>query len=73
FTLLVLAIIRVPGQSGTLAENLGRDIKGKASIFAYAVAVPVAFVSPLVSIAICIGVALMWIVPDPRFERSAAA
>jgi uncharacterized membrane protein len=72
FTLLVMSIMRVPGQSPALGENLGRDIKGKASLLGYAVAVPVAFVSPLASVAICIAVALMWIVPDPRFERSAA-
>jgi uncharacterized membrane protein len=72
FTFLVISILRVPGQPPTLAEELGRDMKGKVSIAAYAVAVPVALFFPLLSVAICIGVALLWIVPDPRFERSAA-
>jgi uncharacterized membrane protein len=72
FAFLVGAIVRVPGQPPTLAEALGRDIKGKASILAYVIAVPVALYFPVASVAICIGVALLWIVPDPRFERSAA-
>jgi hypothetical protein len=31
--------------------------------------VPAAFVSPYVSVAIFVGVSIMWIVPDRRFER----
>lgn len=73
FSFLVLSITRVPGQPPALAEALGRDLKGKVSIVAYAIAMPVALFFPFASVAICIGVALLWIVPDPRFERSAAA
>ena len=69
FSLLVWAITRVPGQSPALADALGRDIKGKASIAIYAIGIPVALIAPLLAVAMFIGVALMWIVPDPRFER----
>ena len=72
FTLLVWAIMRVPGQSQALSEALGRDLKGKASIAIYALGIPVAFIAPFVAVALFIGVALLWIVPDPRFERVVA-
>ena len=72
FSFLVRAIIAVPDQPRALAEAIGRDIKGYASIVAYGLAVPIALYSPLIAIAIYIGVAAVWIVPDPRFERSAA-
>ncbi len=69
FSLLVWAIMRVPGQSVALAQELGRDLKGKASIAVYALGIPIALFVPLVAVAMFIGVALLWIVPDPRFER----
>jgi uncharacterized membrane protein len=71
FSFLVGAIVRIPGQPSALAEELGRDVKGKLSIIIYVLGVPVALVAPLIAVAIFIGVALLWIVPDQRFERSA--
>ena len=73
FAFLVRAIIAVPDQPSTLAEQIGGDFKGKVSIVAYAVAVPIALAVPLLAVLIYIAVASLWIVPDPRFERSAAA
>jgi uncharacterized membrane protein len=69
---LVRALIRAPGQARTLAEAIGSDFKGKASLVAYAAAIPVAIVAPIVSIAIYVLVAIWWIVPDPRIERRIA-
>jgi hypothetical protein len=34
------------------------------------VAVPLAFVSPLISIAIYVGVAFLWLIPDRRFVEA---
>jgi uncharacterized membrane protein len=73
FSFLVAAIVSVPDQNHALVQELGRDVKGKISILAYALAVPVALVVPLAAVAIYIAVASLWIVPDPRFERSAKA
>ena len=36
----------------------------------YAVAIPAAFVSPLISYALYILVAIMWLVPDRRIEKT---
>jgi uncharacterized membrane protein len=69
---LVRALIAAPGQTSTLAEALGDDFKGRISPLLYAVAIPIAFIVPLVAFGIYVFVAAMWIVPDPRIERQIA-
>jgi uncharacterized membrane protein len=71
YYVLVRALIRVQPDD-TLAEAIGRDRKGKLSPLTYALAIPVAFVAPLVSFALYVLVALIWIVPDTRIERRLA-
>jgi uncharacterized membrane protein len=66
---LVRALIAAPGQTSTLAEALANDVKGRVSPLFYALAIPIAFIAPLVSFGIYVFVAAMWIVPDPRIER----
>ena len=73
FFILLRAFIAAAGQSTTLAESIGNDLKGKGSIVAYVVSVPIALVAPLVAVAMFILVAAVWIIPDPRFERSIRA
>ena len=51
---------------------IGRDAKGKLSPVLYAVAIPIAIVAPLVAFGIYVFVALVWIVPDTRIERTLA-
>jgi uncharacterized membrane protein len=56
-------------RDSVLARALGRDFKGKLSAVAYVVAIPLAFVAIWISLAIYAAVALVWLVPDRRFER----
>jgi len=63
------AIIACNGAQSTLARALGRDVKGKASVALYAVAIPAAFVARPVAIAIYVGVLALWLRPDKRIER----
>ncbi len=65
------AIFHTEGGSG-LRQALGRDLKGKASPALYAAALPLAFVNRWLACAIFVGVALMWLLPDPRIERAIA-
>ena len=67
---LARALIAVPGQPSTLADAIGRDVKGKVSPLLFAIAIPVALVAPLASMAIYVGVVVMWLVPDRRIERA---
>ena len=72
YFILVRALIAVQAQGSPLAAAIGRDTKGKVSPLLYALAIPTAFVAPWISMAIYVLVALIWIVPDTRIERSLA-
>jgi uncharacterized membrane protein len=68
YTLLQLAIVARNGRDSVLAQALGSDLKGKLSLAIYAAAIVLAFFNPFISIALYVGVALMWLVPDRRIE-----
>jgi hypothetical protein len=53
-----------------LREAVGSDTKGKLSMLLYASAIPLAFLNQWISDAIYVAVALIWLVPDPRIERT---
>jgi len=69
YIILQRTIIRAEGKDGKLAQAVGRDLRGKLSFALYVAAVPLAFLSPWISNAIYVFVALMWLVPDRRIER----
>jgi|SRR5579859_2710194 len=71
FTILVTLLVAVHGKDSALATALGNDLKGKLSLVLYLVAIPLAFVIPLLAGAIYAIVAAIWLVPDRRFERIA--
>jgi uncharacterized membrane protein len=62
-------IIASQGPESVLRGAVGRDWKGRASPLAYIAAIPLAFVSPALSMALYVAVALSWLVPDRRIER----
>jgi uncharacterized membrane protein len=70
YYLLQRAIMHRQGSHSVLANALGADIKGKISPLLYAAAVALAFVSPWISMAIYVLVAVMWLVPDRRIENA---
>jgi uncharacterized membrane protein len=72
YTLLQAAIIAHQGPQSRLADAVGRDLKGKLSAMAYAVAIPCAFASRWIALAIYVAVSLMWLVPDRRIESRLA-
>ena len=69
FTILVRAIIRADGSSSPVAAAIGRDVKGRASLAIYAAATALAFVSPWISFALFVTVAVIWFVPDRRLTN----
>jgi uncharacterized membrane protein len=69
FYILQSRILAVEGPDSALAAALGRDLKGKLSLVLYTTAVIVALVSPIVSVALYVVVAAIWLVPDRRIER----
>ncbi|HEY2688121.1 MAG TPA: TMEM175 family protein [Streptosporangiaceae bacterium] len=70
FTILVQAIIRADGSSSLVAAAIGSDTKGRVSLLAYAAATVLAFVSPWISYALFVAVAVMWFIPDRRLSRA---
>jgi uncharacterized membrane protein len=69
YSLLVRALIHANGRGSAVARAIGSDVKGWASLAVYGAAVPLAFVSPWISYALFVAVAVMWFVPDRRFAR----
>jgi len=69
YWILQQRIIASQGENSVLKKAVGNDWKGKLSPLCYIVAVVLAFLSPWISMAIYVFVALMWVVPDKRIER----
>jgi uncharacterized membrane protein len=68
YTILQSCIIRLSGPDSTLARAVKRDVKGKLSILFYLAGIALAFVNPVISGALYVMVALMWLIPDRRIE-----
>ena len=69
YYILERAIIRSQGPHSKLKAAVGADAKGKISVILYLIAIPLAFVHQLLSVAIYVSVTMMWLVPDRRIER----
>jgi uncharacterized membrane protein len=69
YVLLERALIAAEGEVSGVKRAVGRGVKEWASFAGYAVALPLAFVSPYLSVAIYVGVGIFWLVPDRRFVR----
>ncbi len=70
YTILTRALISVHGHNAILASAVGRDFKGKISLAIYAAAIPLAFVSSWLAFSLYVLVAIMWLVPDQRIEKT---
>jgi len=69
YTLLQNKIIKLEGKESVLKHAVNKDNKGKLSMACYITAIPLAFVSPVISGILYIFVALLWIIPDKRIEN----
>ncbi len=72
YFILTRALLALHGRDSVLATALGRDFKGKISVLFYVVAIPLAFVSVWLAFAVYVLVAVIWLVPDPRIEKTLA-
>jgi len=68
YYILEQVIIRSQGLDSRLRDAVGDDFKGKISVVLYLAAIPLAFVHQVLSDAIYVSVALMWLIPDRRIE-----
>jgi uncharacterized membrane protein len=72
YYIMVRALMAHHGEDSLLAAAIGKDVKGLRSLYIYTAAVPLAFVSPMIALALYITVAIMWLVPDRRIETKLA-
>ena len=70
YYLLTKALITSHGSDSTLAASIGNDRKGRVSLFVYLVALPLSFFRPWAACACYVLVAVMWLLPDPRIEKT---
>ena len=70
YLLLERALIAAEGDTSGVKRAVGRGAKEWVSFAGYAIAVAFAFVSPILSVAIYVAVAFLWLVPDRRFVRA---
>ena len=73
YWILQRTILAALGPDSVLHRAIGRDLKGKLSPFLYVLAIVLAFVNQWLSDALYVLVALIWLVPDRRIERTLAA
>jgi uncharacterized membrane protein len=68
YTLLQTALVAVNGPDSAFSQAVKSDVKGTGSLVIYLCAIGLAFVSPIISDVLFVVVAIIWIVPDRRFE-----
>lgn len=70
YTYLERSIISVNRDNDVLATALTRRWKERASLIAYISAMPLAAISPYISIALYVASAIWWLIPDRRIEMA---
>jgi uncharacterized membrane protein len=68
--MLQRALVRRDGPDSPIARAIGGDLKGNLSAALYLSAIPLAFVRTWIADSLFVLVALVWFVPDRRFERA---
>ena len=72
YYVLQRVIIASQGSNSLLARAIGNDVKGKLSPILYATAILVSLFESWIAHVIYVCVALIWLVPDRRIERTLA-
>jgi uncharacterized membrane protein len=70
YYILTRAMISLHGTDSLIDTALRNKLKEIASLVAYALAIVLAFLNTAFSLAIYVIVALMWLIPDPRIEKT---
>jgi uncharacterized membrane protein len=70
FTLLRNALLAASGPDSALAQTAQDNRKAIASVTLYAAAIPLAFVSSIISLTLIVIVAVIWLVPSRQIERA---
>ncbi|HUN66010.1 MAG TPA: TMEM175 family protein [Bacteroidota bacterium] len=66
-------LLTIHGKDSVLSAALGTDVKSRLSLIIYVIALVLAFYDALWACALYVVVAVMWLIPDRRIERTIAA
>jgi len=69
YYILQTILVRLHGKDSDFTRALGDDLKGRLSPVVYVVGIGLSFVDPRIAQALYAIVALVWLVPDTRFEH----
>ena len=70
YFILTRTLIALHGKESVLATAVGRDFKGKVSVAICLVAIPLAFVNAWLAGGLYVVVAIIWLLPDRRIEKT---
>ncbi len=70
YFILTRILIASEGKNSALAVALGKDFKGRISVVIYAVAILIAFINSWFAFMLYVLVAIMWLIPDRRIEKT---
>jgi uncharacterized membrane protein len=70
YHILTIVLIQLHGKDSLLAKAVGKDFKGILSLFLYLAGIGFAFFNTTISCLIYVAVAIMWLIPDTRIERT---
>jgi len=68
YYIMVRALMKHHGDDSVLAAAVSNNSKERWSLYIYTAAVPLAFVSTWIAMALYVVVAIMWLIPDRRIE-----
>ncbi|MBS0663243.1 MAG: DUF1211 domain-containing protein [Verrucomicrobia bacterium] len=70
YYILVRVLLRHHGTDSALAKAIGSDFKGRISVVIYAIGIALAFLTPWLGVLLYAAVAIIWLVPDRRIEKT---
>src|SRR5690349_23809527 len=70
YYIVTRALVTLHGNDSMIATALGNRVKEIGSLVAYTLAILFAFINTNISLAIYVFVALIWLIPDRRIEKT---
>ena len=70
FRIVIYCVVQNEGEASSIGRVYSTDKRMNLSLFLYTLGMAVSFIFPIISLLIYLGVAFMWIVPDPRIEKA---
>src|SRR5690242_15610424 len=73
YSILEFVLIRVQGKNSLLGKAVGHDFKAKTSLAIYALGILFSFFSQWLAFSLYVTVAVIWVIPDRRIEKTLKA